>query len=185
GGEPLADGLRPAAVRGLVELLADELLGEVVVDDVVPLEVVRVLVALAEAELLHERRRRVADVRRHRQRAVLLHRLERVAVGGERGVRLGRGGEIDDRGRHRQGAPGAVTGRKPSGIPTKWTACIASTAIASARGSATPTSSAAKMIIRRRTNSGSSPPSSMRAIQYTAASGSEPRIDLMNAEMMP
>jgi hypothetical protein len=37
------------------------------------------------------------------------------------------------------------------------------------------------MIMRRSTKSGSSPASSMRIIQYSAASGSEPRIDLMNA----
>ena len=36
--------------------------------------------------------------------------------------------------------------------------------------------------MRRNTKRGSSPASSMRAIQYTAASGSEPRMLLMNAE---
>ena len=42
-------------------------------------------------------------------------------------------------------------------------------------------SSLAKITIRRSTNSGSSPASSIRIIQYSAASGSLPRIDLMNA----
>jgi len=50
-----------------------------------------------------------------------------------------------------------------------------------ALGSALPTSSAAKITIRRATKSGSSPASSMRAIQYTAASGSLPRMLLMKA----
>ena len=71
-----------------------------------------------------------------------------------------------------------------SGIPMKWHAWNAATAISSARGSASPTSSAAKRVTRRATYSGSSPPSSIRASQYTAASGSELRIDLWSAEMM-
>lgn len=40
------------------------------------------------------------------------------------------------------------------------------------------------MYMRRAMNFGSSPPSIMRASQYTAASGSLPRMLLMNAEMM-
>jgi len=48
-------------------------------------------------------------------------------------------------------------------------------------GSALPMSSAAKITIRRATKSGSSPASNMRAIQYTAASGSLPRMLLMKA----
>ena len=54
---------------------------------------------------------------------------------------------------------------RPSGRPTKWTASFAATAIASACGSALPTSSAAKITMRRATNSGSSPASSMRMSQ--------------------
>ena len=54
-------------------------------------------------------------------------------------------------------------------------------ATTSAWGSAMPMSSLAKMTIRLAMKRGSSPASSMRASQYTAASGSEPRIDLMNA----
>ena len=45
-------------------------------------------------------------------------------------------------------------------------------------------SSDAAMNMRRAMNFGSSPPSIMRASQYSAASGSLPRMDLMNAEMM-
>jgi len=44
-------------------------------------------------------------------------------------------------------------------------------------------SSAAAMTMRRAMNRGSSPASSMYPSQNTAASGSEPRIDLMYAEM--
>ena len=46
-----------------------------------------------------------------------------------------------------------------------------------------PTSSLAKITIRLATNRASSPASSILANQYTAASGSEPRIDLMKALM--
>ena len=72
----------------------------------------------------------------------------------------------------------------PPGIPTKVTACMAAMACTSAPGSANPTSSEAKTISRRTMNLGSSPPSSIRASQYTAASGSLPLILLMKAEMM-
>jgi hypothetical protein len=51
-------------------------------------------------------------------------------------------------------------------------------------GSALPTSSAAKITSLRATNSSGSPASSMRAIQYTAASGSLARMLLMNADAM-
>ena len=44
-----------------------------------------------------------------------------------------------------------------------------------------PMSSLACTISRRAMNRGSSPASIMRASQNSAASGSEPRIDLMNA----
>ena len=40
------------------------------------------------------------------------------------------------------------------------------------------------MTSRRAMNSGASPPASILASQYSAASGSEPRIDLMKAEMI-
>ena len=46
-----------------------------------------------------------------------------------------------------------------------------------------PISSDAAMNMRRAMNFGSSPPSIMRASQYSAASGSLPRMDLINAEM--
>ena len=53
----------------------------------------------------------------------------------------------------------------PSGIPTRRSVASADAARVSARGSALPTSSLAKMSIRRDTKSGSSPASSMRIIQ--------------------
>jgi len=49
------------------------------------------------------------------------------------------------------------------------------------QGSARPTSSLARITRRRAMNRASSPPSSMRANQYSAASGSDPRIDLISA----
>ena len=78
-----------------------------------------------------------------------------------------------------------VIGSTPSGSPTSSTACSALTATTSACGSALPTSSLAKITMRRSTNRGSSPASSMRVIQYTAASGSEPRMLLMNTLITP
>ena len=59
----------------------------------------------------------------------------------------------------------------------------AASATSSACGSALPMSSDAAMNMRRAMNFGSSPPSIMRASQYSAASGSLPRIDLMNADI--
>ncbi len=53
-----------------------------------------------------------------------------------------------------------------------------------ADGSAMPTSSDAKRIRRRTIYSGSSPASSIRANQYSPASGSEPRSDLCRAEIV-
>ena len=46
-----------------------------------------------------------------------------------------------------------------------------------------PMSSDARMTSRRAMKRASSPASSMRVNQYSPASGSEPRIDLMKAEM--
>ena len=60
----------------------------------------------------------------------------------------------------------------------------AASATSRAWGSALPMSSEAKMSMRRAMNFGSSPPSIIRASQYTAASGSEPRMLLMKALMM-
>ena len=60
----------------------------------------------------------------------------------------------------------------------------AASATRSAVGSALPMSSLAWIMMRRAMNLGSSPASIMRASQYTAASGSLPRMDLMKAEMM-
>ena len=73
---------------------------------------------------------------------------------------------------------------RASGMPTNSTACIAPTATASPRGSAFPMSSEADITSRRAMNLGSSPAISILASQYTAASGSDPRIDFMNAEIV-
>jgi hypothetical protein len=59
----------------------------------------------------------------------------------------------------------SVIGKIPSGRPTKRKASSAAVATVSARASATPMSSAAKITRRRSTKSGSSPASIMRAIQ--------------------
>ncbi len=54
---------------------------------------------------------------------------------------------------------------RASGRPTNSTARAAATATSSARGSALPTSSDAKMITRRAMNFGSSPPAIITASQ--------------------
>ena len=59
--------------------------------------VVRIGVLAAITELLHEPRRRVAQVQRNRLRAVLLDRLERAPERAVGGVALGRAGEVGDR----------------------------------------------------------------------------------------
>ena len=58
-----------------------------------------------------------------------------------------------------------ASGMRPSGSPTKCTASLAASATWSARGSALPMSSAAKITMRRATNIGSSPASSIRTSQ--------------------
>src|SRR5262249_37817416 len=78
----LTDSLLLAAVARRVVRLAAQGVGQIIVGDVVSLEVVRVAVARAEAELLHERGRRVADVGRHGERAGALERGERAGVRG-------------------------------------------------------------------------------------------------------
>ena len=70
-----------------------------------------------------------------------------------------------------------------SGRPSRSTASAAFIASCSARGSALPMSSLAMAIMRRVTWRGSTPPSIMRASQYSAASGCEPRTDLWKAEI--
>ena len=68
-----------------------------------------------------------------------------------------------------------------SGRPTNSQACAAATASGSAAGSALPTSSLARITSRRARNRTSSPPSSIRASQQSAASGSLPRMLLISA----
>src|SRR5688572_31318087 len=68
----LRDLRLPRILARNVPLLARELGREVLLVDHRALEVVRVLVALAVAEVFHESGRCVADVQGHRQRARLL-----------------------------------------------------------------------------------------------------------------
>ena len=72
---------------------------------------------------------------------------------------------------------------RASGMPTNSTARATATATSMARGSALPMSSLASTMMRRAMNFGSSPPCSITASQYSAASGSLPRMLLMKAEM--
>jgi hypothetical protein len=61
--------------------------------------------------------------------------------------------------------------KRPSGMPTRSKAAAQLITEVSALGSARPTSSLARMISLRRMKRGSSPAYSMRASQYSAASG--------------
>ena len=73
---------------------------------------------------------------------------------------------------------------RASGIPTKCTACCAAIATLSACGSASPTSSAAEITSLLLMNMRSSPASSILANQYRAASGSDPLIVFMKADIV-
>src|SRR5262245_3009957 len=91
-----------ALVGRLVESAADQLVGQMLLIGDPALLVVRVLIAAAVAELLHQRRRRVADHQRRRQAAGALGLVERGAEAAIDGVALGRGGEIGATLRQRQ-----------------------------------------------------------------------------------
>ena len=78
----------------------------------------------------------------------------------------------------------SLSGMRASGIPTLCTISKVAFANNSAFGFASPISSPANMTRRRAINRTSSPPASIRASQYTAASGSLPRMLLINAEIM-
>src|SRR5437868_717394 len=84
-----------AQLRRLIVFVAADRIGQVLLADVVAGEVVGVLVTGAPAELLGERRGRVPDVVRNGERAVRVHVGLGRRVGGDGGVGLGRGGEID------------------------------------------------------------------------------------------
>ena len=71
-----------------------------------------------------------------------------------------------------------------SGRPMKSQAWCAATASGRACGSASPTSSLARITSRRAMKRGASPPANIFASQYIAASGSLPRQLLMNAEIV-
>ena len=73
---------------------------------------------------------------------------------------------------------------RASGIPTISAARAASRATRKALESARPTSSEAAITSRRPIKRISSPASSIIPSQYRAASGSEPRMDLIKAEIV-
>ena len=73
---------------------------------------------------------------------------------------------------------------RASGRPIISTALAAATATTSAMGSALPMSSDAEMTSLLAIKRGSSPASSILAIQNKAASGSDPRMLLMKAEIV-
>src|SRR5512146_1428558 len=89
-------GLLPARVLPRVELPPRDLVGQVRLALRRLGVVVRVRVALAVAQLLHELRRRVADDERRRQRAALLDLLHHRAVRHVGRVRLGRERQVHD-----------------------------------------------------------------------------------------
>ena len=80
--------------------------GQVVLRDDRAFEIVRIAIVLAVAEALHQRRRRVAQMKRHRQRAELARILARALHRAIRGVRLGRARQIGHALRERNDALG-------------------------------------------------------------------------------
>src|SRR4051812_33263415 len=78
--ETLLDARFLAAVARLVEGAPAQLVGQVLLGHVVALEVVRVLVSARVSHRLHQRRRRVAQLQRNRERALLENGLLRRGV---------------------------------------------------------------------------------------------------------
>src|SRR5438128_9006124 len=151
--QPLADGGFLDVSGRLVEPRTAQLVGQVLLGDVIAGEIVRILVPARVPHALHQRRGRVAQLERDRQRPFLEHRRARLRV--RRSVVL-LFGEVATN------VAACVIGNTPSGSPTSSNARSASTATNRARGPALPTSSLAKMTIRRNRKRGSSPDSSMR-----------------------
>ena len=136
-----ASASRPRSV-GSIPLDRRHAVGQVVLARRVGvLLVVRVAVALAVAEVLHELRRRVAQVQRHRPRAVLRDERARRIVGLVDRVRFRRQREVDHRLGQRELALRACPGARRS--RRRRARC------AGARGSARPMSSTAMRTMRR------------------------------------
>ena len=166
-------GLGLALVRE-VEAQVLEPLGQVLLVVDVAGVVVRVVVALAAAELARGRVGGRAQRRRGGLGAVLADVAADLADRALDGVGLGRHRQVDRRLVDRE------FGLRAAHCSAAWPAA---TAITSACGLALPMSSEASTIIRRAMKRGSSPPTIIVASQYRDASGSEPRVDLIQAEM--
>src|SRR5262245_5017647 len=93
----LGYGFLVAGAAGLVPARTAQRLGQILLAACVPAFGMVVAVALAVADVLHELRRRVADVQRHGLGRVLARGRERGAPRAVDGVRLRRRREIDDR----------------------------------------------------------------------------------------
>src|SRR5229473_5161163 len=104
--QALLDARLLAGVARLVEAAPLQLVGEVLLGDVVPLEVVRVAVAARVPHRLHQRRGRVSQLERDRQRPPLQHGGTGFGVRRDHGVALGAGGEEGRGLRHGQRAFG-------------------------------------------------------------------------------
>src|SRR5690554_6411519 len=164
-----------------------------------------ITIGLAVAQLLHQPGRRVAQVQRRFQRRLSGHILARGIVGLVHRIALGRTGQIDNGLGNRQLAlgtaepllhiPGIQAQGQGPGIgiadvlaghahyPTSTCTPQASGHRLRARASALPTAALAMRTTRLAMYSGSQPPSSMRAYQYRAPSGLEPRTDLCSADI--
>ena len=118
--------------------------------------VVDVSVAPAVADALHQRGHGVAEVQRHGLARRVGGVGGRGAIGPLDQVRLGGTGQVERR---------LGQGKRASGRPIRWVICAAADAWTIAWGSASPTSSDARMQSRRAMNIGSAPPSIIRASQ--------------------
>jgi len=87
--KPLLNDLFIAPPGGLVKELPFEFLGQIFLSNKAIFVVVGVFVIFPVADILHQARGRVADVKRHRQRAGFLDRLLHLTIGGINAVALG------------------------------------------------------------------------------------------------
>lgn len=147
--------------------------GQVLLIDPAGWVVVRVAIADAVTQPFGGLAGGVAQRWRHLADQPASHVPERCADAQVGPVGLGRLGQVDDH--LGQVDPGL-------GQPDQLDRLGAGGGDTSAIGSASPMSSEAEITKRRAMKRGSSPASSMRASQYRPASGSDPRIDLMNAD---
>ena len=158
---------------GVVIDISFDTVGSVTVGNNPFFVVMSVFIPFSVSHLFHQRCGGVTEMKGDGIIGMFLDILFCPKIGGSGTVGFGCGCEIDRP--LREGVIGFGHSNKGDGSFTAL-------AIMSARGSAFPISSLAKMIMRRTMKRGSSPASIIFASQKRVASGSLPLIDLMKAE---